>query len=84
MEEEVAVQLLEKCLLKKHLILNQRDTDAFLSQLTYLPLAIAQAALYINENGITLGEYLSLLAEREEEVVELLSEDLRTMEDIAI
>ena len=75
MEEEVAVQLLEKCLLKKNLILNRQDTDALLSQLTYLPLAIVQAASYINENGITLGEYLSLLAEREEEVVELLSEE---------
>ena len=75
MEEEVAVQLLEKCLLKKDLILNRRDTDALLSQLTYLPLAIVQAASYVNENGITLGEYLLLLAEREEEVIELLSED---------
>lgn len=75
MEQEVAVQLLEKCLLKKHLILDRRDTDALLSQLTYLPLAIVQAASYINENGINLGEYLSLLAEQEEEVIELLSEE---------
>ena len=75
MEEEVAVQLLEKCLLRKDLILNQRDTNALLSQLTYLPLAIVQAASYINKNGITLREYLSLLAEQEEKVIELLREE---------
>ena len=30
---------------------------------------------YINENGIALADYLSLLADQEEEVIELLSED---------
>ena len=46
-----------------------------LSQLTYLPLAIVQAAAYINENAISLADYLSLLDEQEEEVIDLLSED---------
>jgi hypothetical protein len=39
---------------------------------TYLPLAIVQAAAYINENGITIAEYLFLLKEQEEEVIDLL------------
>jgi tetratricopeptide (TPR) repeat protein len=46
-----------------------------LSQLTYLPLAIVQAAAYINENKIAFADYLSLLAEQEEEVIDLLSEE---------
>jgi tetratricopeptide (TPR) repeat protein len=46
-----------------------------LAQLTYLPLAIVQAAAYINENQIVLVDYLSLLAEQEEDVVDLLSEE---------
>jgi hypothetical protein len=45
------------------------------AQLTYLPLAIVQAAAYINENRITLADDLSLLADQEEEVIDLLSEE---------
>lgn len=46
-----------------------------LSQLTYLPLAIAQAAAYINKNGIAVADYLSLLVDPEEEVIDLLSKE---------
>jgi tetratricopeptide (TPR) repeat protein len=44
-----------------------------LKELTYLPIAIVQAASYINVNKITLQEYLSLLAEKKKEVVEPIS-----------
>ncbi|KAH8724950.1 hypothetical protein GQ44DRAFT_708054 [Phaeosphaeriaceae sp. PMI808] len=37
------------------------DTKAILAWPTYLPLAIAQAAAYVNENGIVLAEYLVLV-----------------------
>jgi hypothetical protein len=33
-------------------------TESLLAQLTYLPLTIVQAAAYINENRITLADYL--------------------------
>jgi tetratricopeptide (TPR) repeat protein len=75
MDEVAATQLLQKCLIKPDLVNNRQDTAVLLGELTYLPLAIAQAAAYINENGITLGCYLSLLAEQEEEVIALLSEE---------
>lgn len=45
-----------------------------LQKLTYLPLAIVQAAAYINETGISLAEYEVLFSDRDEEVIELLSE----------
>lgn len=54
---------------------NQPDTESLLAQLTYLLLVIVQAATYINENRITLADYLSLLAGQEEEVIDLLSEE---------
>ena len=75
MEEDAATRLLEKCLVDPKLTSNWQDTSALLSQLTYLPLAIVQAAAYINENGIAIANYLSLLTEQEEEVIDLLSEE---------
>jgi len=75
MDEEVATRLLQKCLIDQELVKEQHDTTALLTELTYLPLAIIQAAAYMNENRITIAEYLSLLREQEEEVIDLLSED---------
>ena len=75
MDEDMATELLQKCLVNQDLVNNKQDTKALLAQLTYLPLAIVQAAAYINENDIVLADYLSLLAEQEEEVIDLLSEE---------
>jgi nucleoside phosphorylase/tetratricopeptide (TPR) repeat protein len=74
-DTEVALKLLEKSLVRKQL-LNDRDAAiALLHQLALLPLAISQAAAYINENDIKLSEYTKLLQEQEPDVIELLSED---------
>lgn len=75
MDEEKATMLLQRCLVNKDLVNNQDDTITLLAKLTRLPLAIVQAAAYINENGIALVDYLSLLDEQEEDVIDLLSED---------
>ena len=75
MNEEAATQLLKTCLVSPDLVENQQEVTALLTELTYLPLAIVQAAAYINENGITLADYLSLLEEKEEEIIDLLSEE---------
>ncbi|KAL6802680.1 heterokaryon incompatibility protein domain-containing protein [Trichoderma sp. SZMC 28013] len=74
MNEEDGKKLLEKCLVDQEPV-SQQDVAALLIQLMYLPLAIVQAAVYINTNGISLGDYLSLLEEQEEDVIDLLSED---------
>ncbi|KAL7790606.1 hypothetical protein V8C43DRAFT_71599 [Trichoderma afarasin] len=74
MNEEDGKDLLEKCLVDQEPV-SQQDVEALLIQLMYLPLAIVQAAVYINTNGISLGDYLSLLEEQEEDVIDLLSED---------
>ena len=46
-----------------------------LKWLSFLILAIVQAAAYINDNDIDLANYLSLLNSKEQDVVELLQED---------
>ncbi|KAL4787011.1 hypothetical protein BJX76DRAFT_319754 [Aspergillus varians] len=66
--------ILEKALIRKELA---QDTDAtfnLLAQLEFLPLAIVQAAAYINANDIQLSNYTALLHEQEPDVIELLSE----------
>ncbi|RYP24058.1 hypothetical protein DL765_000786 [Monosporascus sp. GIB2] len=75
MDEAGGKQLLEKHLVDHDLLRSKGDATALLARLTYLPLAIVQAAVYINANGIGLGDYLSLLEEQEEDVIDLLSED---------
>ena len=57
------------------LLNNENDTVALLAELAYLPLAIVQAAAFINENTISPRDYLALLGKQEEDVIELLSED---------
>jgi Cdc6-like AAA superfamily ATPase len=75
MDEDIATQLLQKCLVNPGLATNGSDTKVLLKELTYLPLAIIQAVAYINENEITFADYLLLLADQEEEVIDLLSEE---------
>lgn len=75
MTEDMATQLLKQGLSNQDLANNEQDTKALLEQLACLPLAIVQAAAYINENNIATSEYLSLLADQEEEVIELLGKE---------
>ncbi|KAH8660895.1 kinesin light chain 3 [Tricladium varicosporioides] len=75
MDKTMATILLQKYLVNKDLVNKLDDTIALLAKLTYLPLAIVQAAAYINVNGIAVADYLSLLNEQEEDIIELLSED---------
>lgn len=79
MSEETATQLLKKTLNNFDLVEESKDVSRLLSALTYLPLAITQAAAYINANLISLAEYLSLLEEKEDEVISLLSEDFEDL-----
>ncbi|KAH8811167.1 putative kinesin light chain [Xylogone sp. PMI_703] len=66
MDDEKATELLKASLIHKHLVNDHGITVALLHQLSCLPLAIIQAASYINEMGTSL---------QENETVELLSQD---------
>ncbi|KAL3472077.1 TPR-like protein [Aspergillus californicus] len=74
-DQITAMKILERSLIQKGLLLDKYTSTALLEQLAFLPLAINQAAAYINENKIVLSDYLSLLKERETDAAELLSEE---------
>lgn len=75
MSEEAATQLLVTSLINPSLVEDCQATSQLLTALTYLPPAISQAAAYVNANDIVLADYLSLLEEKEEDIIEVLSED---------
>lgn len=79
MGEQMGMKLLSKLLIRQELLDAKQDAHDLLTRLTFQPLAMTQAAAYINKNGITLSEYVSLLSEQEEDVIELLSEDFNDM-----
>ncbi|KAE8311892.1 hypothetical protein BDV41DRAFT_565450 [Aspergillus transmontanensis] len=76
-DKETASSILENLLLQKHLLEDHITTVALLEQLAFFPLAIAQASAYINKKRISLSTYLMLFQEKEQDAIELLSEDFR-------
>lgn len=70
-----ATKILENSLVQEGLLHDNYMTTTLLEQLGFLPLAINQAAAYINENEIVLSDYLSLLKDREADAAKLLSEE---------
>jgi tetratricopeptide (TPR) repeat protein len=75
MNEETAINMLRISLVQKGILEDHKVVTTLLQQLTFLPLAITQAAAYINQTEISLADYISLLKEQEEETIELLSKD---------
>lgn len=78
MDESGAIQLLRSYLANTKLI----DTDChvvliLLKRLTYLPLAIIQAASYINKNSMSLSTCKYLLLDKEESAMDLLSQEFQ-------
>lgn len=73
MSQKEARNVLEKSLVEKSL-LEDHAIGKFLEDLSYLPLAIIQAAAFINQNVISISKYTSLL-QNQDEVIELLSEN---------
>ncbi|KAE8385569.1 hypothetical protein BDV23DRAFT_16028 [Aspergillus alliaceus] len=70
-----AKDLLEKLLIDQELLEDGKAMMDLLQKLTHLPLAIVQAAAYINKNQITLSEYISLLDDTEQSMIDILSQD---------
>lgn len=76
MTENTAIRMLQNYLIDRTLVdTRSGDAKAMLAWLTHLPLAIAQATAYINENGITLADYLELVNCQEQENIDLLTEE---------
>ena len=61
---------------RKESLKNQTIVADLLNELTYLPLAIAQAAAYLNITKMSLQDYLSLLKNIQQNKISLLSREL--------
>ena len=81
MDSNMAKDLLEKSLSDQDhqnvqdLLNDEQTTMDLLQKLTSLPLAIVQAAAYINENQMALFDYTALLDDTEQTIIEILSEE---------
>ncbi|RYO93786.1 hypothetical protein DL763_004271 [Monosporascus cannonballus] len=54
------------------------ESTVLSSRLEHLPLALVQAAAFIQENAITVSEYLRLLDKGDQDLMDLLSEEFET------
>lgn len=75
LDDSIAVELFNRSVINKAILDDSQVVMQLLKELTFLPLAIVQAAAYINENDITVKDYFSLFNSQEEDIVEILSED---------
>ncbi|KAI8716606.1 PNPLA domain-containing protein [Fusarium sp. LHS14.1] len=75
MDHTEARIFLENSIVRKSALGDGSAVAELLEKLTYLPLAIAQAAAYLNRNLVTIDRYLELLQGTEQEVASLLSRD---------
>ncbi|KAJ4029716.1 hypothetical protein NW761_009724 [Fusarium oxysporum] len=77
MDEHEATQLLRQGLQQADE--TEKDLLDLSSRLEFLPLALVQAAAFIQENSITVCEYLELLDGSQDDLVELLNEEFETV-----
>jgi hypothetical protein len=68
-------ELLQRSLQNKQLIEDKDSTTKLLQLLVNLPLAIIQAAAYLNAKDCTIAEYLRIYEENSDNVIKLLSKD---------
>ncbi|KAH8654234.1 hypothetical protein BGZ61DRAFT_541507 [Ilyonectria robusta] len=73
MSGDEAKDCLGKILARKDLLRDDARVNELLRELTYLPLAITQAAAYLKRNGVSITKYLQLLRSTEQDMVGLLS-----------
>lgn len=72
MSREESKSVLEKSLVHKNQLQDEEAVTKLLEELTYLPLAIAQAAAYMSINKVPITEYLRLCKNTNEDMIELL------------
>ncbi|KAJ4371886.1 hypothetical protein N0V86_008440 [Didymella sp. IMI 355093] len=77
MDRRDATDFLAKSLVRKELLTDQVMTNSLLDELACLPLAIAQAAAYLNIHQMTITKYLQLLRSTEQDLVHIMSRGFR-------
>ncbi|KAJ3336468.1 hypothetical protein HDU93_002790 [Gonapodya sp. JEL0774] len=74
MDKQEAKELLQMSLMRKELLNDDASVDKFLDELTYLPLALSQAAAYLNKiEKISIADYLGML--QSTQVADVLSRE---------
>lgn len=80
LDPSISSELFKECLIRKDPNSEHYQNMAkLLDCLDHLPLAIVQAASYINENDISVTEYLKIYLQGEESQLELLSEKFQDL-----
>ncbi|GAW26517.1 putative P-loop containing nucleoside triphosphate hydrolase [Rosellinia necatrix] len=69
-----SVELLKSKILEEQWC--QADAVALIEELSFLPLAITQAAAFICKNNVTVSEYLETMRASDDDAKELLSQHL--------
>jgi tetratricopeptide (TPR) repeat protein len=77
MSQPDAAEFLEQSLIRKELLRAGAATTDLLEALACLPLAIAQAAAYLNTNRMPVANYLGLLRSTDQDMVGLMSKEFR-------
>ena len=75
MSTEEATGFFEKAIFDKKLLRDRKMTKELFQELTFLPLAISQAAAYLNQNQTSIERYLELLRSTEQDMVSLMSRE---------
>ncbi|KAL8366598.1 hypothetical protein RB595_010452 [Gaeumannomyces hyphopodioides] len=75
MNPQEAADYLEKLLIRKDLLRDEGESTKLLKELTYLPLAITQAAAYLNTIQVSIAEYLTLLRGTDQNAASLISHE---------
>jgi tetratricopeptide (TPR) repeat protein len=69
MAEKTAEQILQNLLTNSSLANEREEVRLLLEELSYLPLAITQAAAYIKHNEMSISDYLELISEQKEKIM---------------
>ncbi|KAL8329138.1 hypothetical protein RB597_004735 [Gaeumannomyces tritici] len=77
MDPQEAADYLKKLLIRKDLLRDEGESTKLLKELTYLPLAITQAAAYLNTIQVSIAEYLKLLRGTDQDAASLMSREFR-------
>ena len=77
MPHQEAVDVLKHTLVRKSMLGDEDLTTLLLVELDYLPLAMTQAAAYMNCNTTSLQEYLDLIRSTEQDLVYVMSLEMR-------
>ena len=74
---EEAMTMLEQAVISKESLDDETIRSELLVELDNLPLAITQAAAYVNVNRISISDYVDLVKSTEQNVVEVMSTEIR-------